>query len=259
MTGNNKVLNGGNPRAPNRRKAESFSPIRGERQGRDYSRGDQVDLEKIIQKGMNHEPTGNKDGTYRGNGKGERGVTAKQDKFALLVAQGKSLSYAYREAYDTSNMLDSSVWDAASKLADVPWVAQRVRDHVERIEREKPHDDAATRRMVRDYLVSVVQNPEAKTADRTKAAELLGKVAGVALFSQREKEAVTKPASHAEFEALFNRLSELVQSEAVETTEVSSFGERTETEPTVIADTPHEAPTPPGTPLCADAPGSHDT
>lgn len=124
-------------------------------------------------------------------------------------------------------MNDASVWKAASLLADVPKVARCITDEVERIERERPHDDAASRRLVREYLVSVLQDGSQKTSDRTRAAELLGKVAGVSLFSSKEDKPTGKPANQAEFDALFKQLAAMVQSQPVEIVEEIPFGDGT--------------------------------
>lgn len=242
-------LNRGNDRSPNSRQRASLNTMI-------ENKGYQVDIEKITNRGRDHEPTGNKPGIKRGQSiQGERGLTAKQDAFALAVAKGSSLSGAYRASYNAEGMADGTVWTEASLLADNPRVASRVAFYVEQIEREKPHDDAATRRMVRDYLVSVVQDNGAKVSDRTKAAELLGKVAGVALFSQREKEATAKPSSHAEFDALFQKLASMVREEVSDIEEEASFLPRTATDLAVEevesgVETP-PAPEPPCAPMSA--------
>ena len=54
------------------------------------------------------------------------GLTAKQDAFAQGVANGKTLSEAYRASYSAEGMKDSSVWTEASKLMDNPKVSQKI-------------------------------------------------------------------------------------------------------------------------------------
>lgn len=44
-------------------------------------------------------------------------LTAKQDKFARLVAEGKTQAEAYREAYNASNMKPETIQKRASELA----------------------------------------------------------------------------------------------------------------------------------------------
>lgn len=55
-------------------------------------------------------------------------LTAKQEQFAQLVAQGKSQADAYRGAYDTSNWTDKSVWEKASTLAADVKVSARIKE-----------------------------------------------------------------------------------------------------------------------------------
>jgi len=43
-------------------------------------------------------------------------LTAKQDKFARLVAEGKTQADAYREAYNASNMKPETIQNSAYKL-----------------------------------------------------------------------------------------------------------------------------------------------
>jgi hypothetical protein len=189
--------------------------------------GPKVDFAKIAQRAQ-EDTAPRKAGALRGQGTGERGITAKQERFAILVAQGSTLSAAYRAAYDAEGMADGSVWTAASVLADVPKVAKRITEEVDRIERERPHDDAASRRLVREYLVSVLSDPSQKTSDRTRAAELLGKVAGVSLFTTTESKPSAKPTNRTEFDALFQQLADLVKGQPIENIEESRFGVGTE-------------------------------
>ena len=53
-------------------------------------------------------------------------MTAKQERFAVLVAQGLSQSAAYRQAYDAENMKPDQIWQEASRLKQYPRVAHRI-------------------------------------------------------------------------------------------------------------------------------------
>lgn len=53
-------------------------------------------------------------------------LTAKQERFAQVVASGRNQSDAYREAYDAANMKPASINVNASKLMADAKVAQRV-------------------------------------------------------------------------------------------------------------------------------------
>ena len=53
-------------------------------------------------------------------------LTARQEKFAQLISEGKAQAEAYRQVYDVSGMKDATVWTEASKLVRHPQVAPRV-------------------------------------------------------------------------------------------------------------------------------------
>jgi hypothetical protein len=53
-------------------------------------------------------------------------LTAKQEAFCQAIADGMNQADAYRHAYDTSNMKDSSIHVNASKLLSDAKVTQRV-------------------------------------------------------------------------------------------------------------------------------------
>lgn len=56
-------------------------------------------------------------------------LTVKQDKFAQLVAEGKTYAEAYREAYNVGKKTaKNTIWVESSKLMDNPKVAHRVHD-----------------------------------------------------------------------------------------------------------------------------------
>ena len=53
-------------------------------------------------------------------------LTAKQEKFARLVAEGNEQSTAYREVYNASKMKPETIWARASELASNSMVAVRI-------------------------------------------------------------------------------------------------------------------------------------
>lgn len=55
-------------------------------------------------------------------------LTPKQEKFCREVVKGKSYSEAYRIAYNTSTERKATVWDAASKVASLSEVTQRIHE-----------------------------------------------------------------------------------------------------------------------------------
>lgn len=133
-------------------------------------------------------------------------LTAKQEAFAQGVAKGKTLSDAYRSAYDAENMKDSTVWTEASLLMDHPKVASRV-EGIQRAQEEKSlHDHARLKRLVLERL-----HQEAMTADsdsaRIRALELLGK--SIAMFTDRVEQEDTQRSSADLEQELMNKLKQL--------------------------------------------------
>lgn len=55
-------------------------------------------------------------------------LTAKQEHFAQLVAQGKSQADAYREAYNAGKMRDERIYVEACEVAKNPKVSGRIRE-----------------------------------------------------------------------------------------------------------------------------------
>ena len=54
------------------------------------------------------------------------GLTARWERFAVLVSQGWNQSDAYREAFECQERTPKQVWEAASRLRHEPKVAARV-------------------------------------------------------------------------------------------------------------------------------------
>lgn len=153
---------------------------------------------------------GDKPGLYRGQSmRGERGLTLKQETFAIAVARGATLTAAYRKAYDCSNMADDTVWNNASRLADDSRVAARVSEEGRMIEKEKPHDPEQARRKIINVIDEIMSDPDTSTAMRLKAAELYGKVRGVGLYSEHIEMSDTNTDPLAAYQKLRAKMDEL--------------------------------------------------
>jgi len=61
-------------------------------------------------------------------------LTAKQLTFVTALAKGAGVSEAYRAAFDTGRMLDSSVASAATKLKALPQIQEKLAQQRERVE-----------------------------------------------------------------------------------------------------------------------------
>lgn len=124
----------------------------------------------------------------------EHGLTPKQENFARNVADGMSLSDAYRAAYDAENMSNEAIHTNAHKLGQHAQVAIRVNvlaeERVRKIE-EKGEKD-------RDKVVSLLRkfaiDDNRPDHVRLRALELLGKTCGAfvdVIDDKRERPAVS--------------------------------------------------------------------
>ena len=108
-------------------------------------------------------------------------LTGKQERFAQLVASGKTEADGYRAAYDTEGCNTETVWNEASKLARSPQVSARISELREQYAVAAGITQTAV-------LADVVgTSAEARTAKKfgpaLKGLELLGKHVG--LFQDR--------------------------------------------------------------------------
>lgn len=124
-----------------------------------------------------------------GNGRAKvqldrHGMTEKQAMFTKLVANGSSLKDAYIAAYDTENMHIDTIYTNASVLAADNRISTRIQQLRDIKEASASHSPEHIRDIVLKYLVETVSDKSLKPQDRSKAAELLGKVTAVSLFSE---------------------------------------------------------------------------
>jgi len=118
-------------------------------------------------------------GTRRKSGKNLLlGLTTKQEAFAEAVVSGKSLSAAYREAYDAKGMTDEAVRVEASRLLIHPNVSLRVKSL--NLEKEDQRRMLAVNRAERvlERLEKLADNAKSESA-KIRANELIGKTAGL--------------------------------------------------------------------------------
>jgi hypothetical protein len=95
------------------------------------------------------------------------GLTAKQARFAALLAQGWTQAAAYREAYNTNGAKPETVWQEASRLAHDPRVSARVRELLENARIEDIDSPQVAFR-------ALLQDIEAARADRNWSAVMAG-------------------------------------------------------------------------------------
>lgn len=99
-------------------------------------------------------------------------LTPKQEKFCHAIVDGKTQVDAYKEAYNTKNMADNSIYVEASKLMDNPKIAQRIAELRERIDNKLVM--SATKRA--EKLTEFINNDDPSIA--MKAIDILNKMTG---------------------------------------------------------------------------------
>ena len=128
-------------------------------------------------------------GKGRGNhlrvvGKADR-LTEKQEAFCQLVAKGKMLAEAYREAGYMPNGSDKTRWEAASRLMSGN---SKVIARVKAIQADMEQDRRTIERRRSEWILKRLTE-EAETAEtdgaRIRALELLGKSLTVSMFTDR--------------------------------------------------------------------------
>lgn len=101
-------------------------------------------------------------------------LTAKQEQFAKGIAEGMSQADAYRSAYSTDNMKDSTIWENASRLMNDSKVLARVRE----LRDMAAKDTIMTAQQRKEWLTTVINDPEVDINARLKASDQLNKMEG---------------------------------------------------------------------------------
>lgn len=123
------------------------------------------------------------------NSSAGRELTAKQKRFARLIAEGHTGAEAYRQAYNSKGK-PKTVGDHASRAkADARIKAEINRQELLKQAREL-HSPAQLRATVIERLQLEATDENNPPAARIRALELLGKVTEVAAFTERREQTV---------------------------------------------------------------------
>lgn len=101
-------------------------------------------------------------------------LTAKREEFAKKIAEGMTQADAYRAAYSCQKMSDKTVWENASRLMADSKVLARVKEL--RDMAAKPTIITAQKR--KEWLTSVIQDPEIGINAKLKASDQLNRMEG---------------------------------------------------------------------------------
>ena len=102
-------------------------------------------------------------------------LTAKQEKFAQLVAAGSDLSTAYRKSYDCEKSSDQVIWNRASELNKHSEVSVRIAE----LQQQNEEQEIWTRRNLMERLLRIAD--EARQAATQPVLDDEGSVIGVRL------------------------------------------------------------------------------
>lgn len=105
-------------------------------------------------------------------------LTPKQLHFCRCVASGLTLSDAYREAYDTKGS-QATVNNAGSQLYKQPEIRQRIDQLIAAREQAVIRAAVTDRERVVSFLREMMLQAAPTDAQKIRAAELLGKTAGL--------------------------------------------------------------------------------
>jgi len=135
------------------------------------------------------------------------GLTEKQAAFAQHVADGLNHSAAYRQAYDTVEMAQNTVWREAHRLSRNEKVAARIAQLVA-VREEEERARAASRANRVIGMIEAIMDTGQTDSVRLRAAELLGKTVGLFVGAE-ESSSTSKTVAELEQELadLLNRRS----------------------------------------------------
>lgn len=140
-------------------------------------------------------------------GSAGRELTAKQKRFARLIAEGNTGADAYRMAYNTKAKPKQVGTDASRQKAKPRIAAEINRQELIKQAREL-HSPAQLRATVIERLQLEATDENNPPAARIRALELLGKVTEVAAFTERREQTVIH-SSEAIKQQLMERLRSL--------------------------------------------------
>ena len=102
-------------------------------------------------------------------------LTDKQENFARAIAlDGMNQSDAYRSAYNTENMSESTIWNEAYLLASHREVSKRINEL--RAMTLSPKIMSAQERLV--WLTEIIKSEEETTRDKLSASDQMNKMQG---------------------------------------------------------------------------------
>jgi hypothetical protein len=130
-----------------------------------------------------------------------RSLTTKQKEYCKQVAQGKPMSKAYRDAYQSKGK-PSTIGEEVQRMKKNPLIILETEAQKRAIEFEKSYSAKQLKSIVISQLTKEALNPEAKPSERISALKALGSVAELGVFVERKEIRTIKDSASAKADLL---------------------------------------------------------
>lgn len=143
------------------------------------------------------------------------GLTYKQERFCQYIAlEGLTLSDAYRKAFNPPNSSEKTINESASRLHKQSKIIARLAKYQREQDEGRSIEPLAIKQFVVRNLMDMVQDTKVRPADKNKALELLGKVAGADMFKENQKQSEGNTKSNTGVAELMKRIEALAGEKA---------------------------------------------
>jgi hypothetical protein len=130
-----------------------------------------------------------------------RSLTTKQKEYCKQVAQGKPMSKAYRDAYQSKGK-PSTIGEEVQRMKKNPLIILETEAQKRAIEFEKSYSARQLKSIVISQLTKEALNPDAKPSERISALKALGSVAELGVFVERKEIRTIKDSASAKADLL---------------------------------------------------------
>jgi hypothetical protein len=130
-----------------------------------------------------------------------RSLTTKQKEYCKQVAQGKPMSKAYRDAYQ-SKAKPSTIGEEVQRMKKNPLIILEMEAQKRAIEFEKSYSARQLKSIVISQLTQEALNPESKPSERISALKALGSVAELGVFKTIKETRIIKDSASAKADLL---------------------------------------------------------
>jgi hypothetical protein len=130
-----------------------------------------------------------------------RSLTSKQKEYCKQVAQGKPMSKAYRDAYQSKGN-PATIGEEVQRMKKNPLIILETEAQKRAIEFEKSYSARQLKSIVISQLTKEALNPDAKPSERISALKALGSVAELGVFKTIKETRIIKDSASAKADLL---------------------------------------------------------